>query len=62
MISAMRGIVSFEKHKFSHIGFYFSKNKKAYETCMDIIENAQWDTKIPKKDRYETFSIDKEID
>ena len=61
MISAKRGIIINNKNKFSHIGFLLFKNKKSYKKSMDIINKAKWDKKIPKKNRYETFLIDKEI-
>ena len=50
-----------KKNKFSHIGFLLFKNKKSYKKSMQIIENAKWDKKIPKRNRYESFLIDKEI-
>ncbi len=60
MMGAHRGVIN-KKNKFSHIGFLLFKNKKSYKKSMQIIENAKWDKKIPKRNRYESFLIDKEI-
>ena len=61
MMGAHRGVINDKKNKFSHIGFLLFKNKKSYKKSMKIIDNAEWDIKIQKKNRYETFLIDKEI-
>ena len=61
MMGAHRGVINNNKNKFSHIGFLLFKNKKSYKKSMQIIKNAEWDKKIPKRNRYETFLIDKEI-
>ena len=61
IINAKRGIVAKEKNLFAHMGFILFKNKQAYKKAMRIINQAKWDKKIPKKNRYETFVLDKEI-
>ena len=56
-----RGIRVDEKEKFSHQGILKFNDKAAYEACMKIIQDADWDDEILKKNRYETFVLDHEL-
>ena len=62
MISAKRGILTKKERKFAHTGVLLFKSKEAYDICMAVIDTANWDRKIEKKNRYETLIIDTEID
>ena len=44
------------------MGVLLFKSKEAYDICMAVIDTANWDRKIEKKNRYETLIIDTEID
>ena len=56
-----RGIRVDEKGKFSHQGILIFNDKAAYEACMKIIQDADWDDEIQKTNRYETFVLDHEL-
>ena len=56
-----RGIRVDEKGKFSHQGILIFKDKAAYEACMKIIQDADWDDEILMKNRYVTFVLDHEL-
>ena len=60
LISANRGIRTNGKC-FSHIGILLFKNKKSFLQSKKIIDKAKWGKNIPKKNRYETYILDKEM-
>ena len=56
-----RGIRVDEKGKYSHQGILIFSDKAAYEACMEIIQDADWDDEILKKNRFETYVLDHEL-
>ena len=43
------------------MGILLFKNKKSFLQSKKIIDKAKWDKNIPKKNRYETYILDKAI-
>ena len=56
-----RGILTEVEGKYSHQGILIFNDKGAYEACMEIIQDADWDDEILKENRYETYILDHEL-
>ncbi len=56
-----RGIQTETEGKYSHQGILIFNDRAAYEACMKIIQDADWDDEILKKNRYETYVLDHEL-
>ena len=50
-----------QEGKYSHEGILIFNDKAAYEACMQIIKDADWDDEIVKQNRYETYILDHEL-
>ena len=61
LTDSKRGIRVNEKGKYSHQGILIFRDKAAYETCMKIIQETDWDDEIPKKNRFETYVLEHEL-
>ena len=61
LTEAKRGILCKAKGKYSHQGILIFSDKAAYEACMKIIQDTDWDDEILKKNRYETYVLDHEL-
>ena len=61
LTNSKRGIRVNEKGKYSHQGILIFKDKVAYDACMKIIQETDWDDEIPKKNRFETYVLDHEL-
>ena len=56
-----RGIRVDQQGKYCHQGILIFKDKAAYDACMKIIHETDWDDEIPKKNRFETYVLDHEL-
>ena len=61
LAESKRGIMTEAEGKYSHQGILIFNDKAAYEACMQIIKDADWDDEIPKQNRYETYILDHEL-
>ena len=61
LAESKRGIMTEAEGKYSHQGILIFNDKAAYEACMQIINDADWDDEILKKNRYETYILDHEL-
>ncbi len=61
LTDSKRGIRVDEKGKFAHQGILIFKDKAAYEACMKVIQETEWDDEILKKNRFETYVLDHEL-
>ena len=61
LTEAKRGILKEAEGKYSHQGILIFNDKAAYEACMQIIKDADWDDEIVKQNRYETYILDHEL-
>ena len=61
LAESKRGIQTEAEGKYSHQGILIFNDKAAYEACMKIIQDANWDDEILKKNRYETYVLDHEL-
>ena len=61
LAESKRGILAEPEGKYSHQGILIFNDKAAYETCMQIIKDADWDDEIVKLKRYETYILDHEL-
>ena len=61
LTEAKRGILTEAEGKYYHQGILIFDDKAAYEACMQIINDADWDDEILKKNRYETYILDHEL-
>ena len=51
LAESKRGIMTEAEGKYSHQGILIFNDKEAYEACMQIIKDADWDDEIPKQNR-----------
>jgi len=58
---AERGIRVDGKGQYIHQGLLWFRDRDAYEAGMAVLDNAKWDAKIPRKNRYETYVMSDEI-
>tara|TARA_X000000950_G_scaffold174004_1_gene211512 strand:- start:252 stop:521 length:270 start_codon:yes stop_codon:yes gene_type:complete len=61
LAESKRGIQTEAEGKYSHQGILIFNDRAAYEACMKIIQDADWDDEILKKNRYETYVLDHEL-
>ena len=61
LAESKRGILAEPEGKYSHQGILIFNDKAAYEACMQIIKDADWDDEIVKLNRYETYILDHEL-
>ena len=61
LAESKRGIMTEAEGKYSHQGILIFNDKAAYEACMQIIKDADWDDEILKANRYETYILDHEL-
>lgn len=61
LTDSKHGIRVNEKGNYSHQGILIFSDKAAYEACMEIIQETEWDDEILKKNRYETYILDHEL-
>jgi hypothetical protein len=55
------GVLAGQQGKFRHMGIMFFDSVEAFNACIEIIRNADWDAEIAKVNRFENYVIDVEV-
>lgn len=61
MTHAKHGILFGQKDKFRHMGMMEFDSVEAFNACMEIVRNGDWDGDIAKVNRFENYVIDMEV-
>ena len=62
MTKAQHGVLFGQEGKFRHMGMMFFDSVEAFNRCMEVVRNADWDADIAKVNRFENYIIDVEVD
>ena len=61
MTDAKHGVLFGQKDKYRTIAVLSFKDIEAYQKCMEVIEDGDWDEEVVKVFRQENYVIDAEI-